>query len=65
MKNNLEKILSSNIALFVNNDEIAIFGAKFGPKLGDFDKILVIMLLLSKVPTPLIRAMDADNHIKK
>ena len=65
MKNNLAKKLSSNIVLFVNNDKIAIFWAKFGPKLGDFDKILVIMLLLSKALTPLIRAMDADNHIKK
>ena len=51
MKNNLEKKPSSNIVLFVNNDEIAIFWAKFGPKLGDFDKILVIMQLLSKALT--------------
>ena len=65
MKNNLAKKLSSNIVLFVNNDKIAIFWGRFGPKLGDFYKMLVIMLLLSKAPTPLIRAMDADNHIKK
>lgn len=39
--------------------------AKFGPKLDDYDKILVVLLLLRKASTHHIYGVEADTDIKK